>query len=138
MPTLILAGVFGLCIGLVVLAFVLVVLDNRRLAIGLAEARADVTRLKAERNAALDGKRAAEANGADLAHQLATAQAEARERDARLAALERVDRNPLYREALEDQRARQLRAADDVSTGVEFMLQAIRTLAPEMLKKGKR
>jgi hypothetical protein len=46
----------------------------------------------------------------------------------RLANLERVDRNPLYRDSLEDQRARQLRAADDAATGIEFMEQAIRTL----------
>jgi len=56
----------------------------------------------------------------------------------RLDALDRVDRNPLYREALEDQRARQLNAADSVAVGVEHMLNAIRILAPEMLKKGKR
>lgn len=55
----------------------------------------------------------------------------------RLSALERVDRNPLYRESLEDQRAVQLRAAADVATGIEFMVQAVRTLAPDMLKKGK-
>jgi hypothetical protein len=57
------------------------------------------------------------------------------EQEQRLAALERVDRNPLYRSALEDQRAQQLRAASDVATGVEFMIQAIRTLNPELLKR---
>lgn len=46
----------------------------------------------------------------------------------RLTNLERVDRNPLYRDSLEDQRARQLRAADDAATGIVFMEQAIRTL----------
>lgn len=46
----------------------------------------------------------------------------------RLANLERVDRNPLYRDSLEDQRARQLRAADDAATGIAFMEQAVRIL----------
>jgi len=46
----------------------------------------------------------------------------------RLANLERVDRNPLYRDSLEDQRARQLRAADDAATGITYMEQAIRIL----------
>jgi hypothetical protein len=55
----------------------------------------------------------------------------------RLSALERVDRNPLYRESMEDMRARELRAADSAAVGVEHMLHAIRLLAPEMLKKGK-
>lgn len=55
----------------------------------------------------------------------------------RIACLERVDRNPLYREALEDQRARQIKAATDVATGVEYLVQAIRVLNPELLKKGK-
>ncbi len=54
-----------------------------------------------------------------------------------LAALDRA-KNPLYRESLEDQRARQLNAADSVAVGVEHMLNAIRILSPEMLKKGKR
>ena len=54
----------------------------------------------------------------------------------RLDALARVDENPLYRDALEDQRARQLAAAADVATGVDFMVQAIRRLNPELLKKG--
>lgn len=56
---------------------------------------------------------------------------------AQLAALDRA-KNPLYREAIEDQRARQLNAADSVAVGVEHMLNAIRILSPEMLKKGKR
>ena len=55
-----------------------------------------------------------------------------------LANLERVRRNKLYTESLEDQRARQLRAAADVATGGEFMIQAIRILNPELLKKDKR
>ncbi len=56
---------------------------------------------------------------------------------AQVSAFERAG-NPLYREAIEDQRARQLNAADSVAVGVEHMLNAIRILAPEMLKKGKR
>lgn len=46
--------------------------------------------------------------------------------------------NGLYRESIEDLRARELRAADSVAVGVEHMLNAIRVLAPEMLKKSKR
>ena len=56
----------------------------------------------------------------------------------RLEALERGDRNPLYRTAIEDQRAIELRAADSVAVGVEHMLNALRLLAPEMLRKDKR
>jgi urease gamma subunit len=67
----------------------------------------------------------------DLAAQLAEA-------NRKLDALERVARNPLYQESLEDQRARQLNAADSVAVGVEHMLNAIRILSPEMLKKGKK
>jgi uncharacterized membrane protein YccC len=68
-------------------------------------------------------------------HDLERVNASLRER---IANLERVDRNPLYRESMEDQRARELKAADAVSVGVEHMLNAIRILAPEMLKKGKK
>ena len=68
-------------------------------------------------------------------HDLAGQVAELRRR---LEALERVDRNPLYRTAIEDQRAIELRAADSVAVGVEHMLNALRLLAPEMLRKDKR
>lgn len=54
-----------------------------------------------------------------------------------MANLKRAD-NGLYRESIEDLRARELRAADSVAVGVEHMLNAIRVLAPEMLKKSKR
>ncbi len=56
---------------------------------------------------------------------------------AQLVAIDRA-KNPLYREAIEDQQAQKLKAAADVATGVEFMVQAIRILNPELLKKGKR
>ena len=51
--------------------------------------------------------------------------------------LKRAD-NGLYRESIEDVQARQLRAASDVATGIEFMVQAVRILNPELLKKSKR
>lgn len=122
MSTLIVASLIGACVGAVLLAFVLMLLDNGRL-------RSDVARLKEQRNTAMDAKRAAEASLTDVARQLDQAR---RELDNSARA-----RNPLYREAMEDQRARQLNAAADVATGVEFMVQAIRTLNPELLKEKK-
>ena len=74
----------------------------------------------------------------DLAARVAEQAETIRELTRRLDALARVDENHLYRDSLEDQRARQLAAASDVATGVEFMVQAIRRLNPELLKKGKK
>lgn len=125
--SLILTGLAGLCVGLLVMAFVLAYQENRRLTIALAKAEADVARLKEQRNAAMDSKRAAEAAFTDATRQLDQARRE----------LENYGRagNRLYKESMEDQQARQLKAAADVATGVEFMVQAIRTLNPELLKR---
>jgi uncharacterized membrane protein len=54
----------------------------------------------------------------------------------RLAALQRVDRNELYRYQLEDLRARELRASDSIYVAVEHLRQAARTL--DTAEKGKR
>ena len=103
MSALILSGVVGACVTLIVVAFVLVVLDNRRKDVALTEASADKARLKEQRNTAMDLKRASEAALQDAVRQLEQARAE-------IANYARAG-NRLYREAMEDQQARQLQAA---------------------------
>lgn len=103
MPALVLATIAGLCVGLVIMAFVLALQDNRRLTAALAEARADVARLKEQRNTAMDAKRAAEQVAREVGSQLEHARREI-DNYARAG-------NRLYRESMEDQQARTLQAA---------------------------
>lgn len=44
----------------------------------------------------------------------------------------------LYAGDTEDERARALRAADEMSTGIEFMRQALRRISPEMAREFTR
>lgn len=117
----VIAVLAGLCVGLIIMAFVLAALDNRRLTTALAESRADVARLKEQRNSAMDAKRAAEQVAHDLTGQLERARAA-------LANHERAG-NRLYREAMEDKQARVLQAARLLKNARRDVDDAYRTLS---------
>lgn len=87
------------------------------------------------RRAAEDRASAAERRQREAEAHAATVGAENRALLERLANLERLDRNELYRLSLEDLRAREVNASDSIHVAVEHLRQAARTLD---VGKGKK